>query len=102
MLVCFFVFAREAAGAAKRPAFPAPSAFRGPRCRKARAKRAAGLRSRVQVFDNCIGKNPASSPGLNGPPSIPQAAALNRDVGGILDASLSRGMTAECIAIAPA
>jgi hypothetical protein len=29
LLVCFFTFAREAAGAQKHPAFPAPSAFEG-------------------------------------------------------------------------
>jgi hypothetical protein len=37
LLVCFFHFAREAAGAIERPAFPAPSIFRGTLVCKPRA-----------------------------------------------------------------
>jgi hypothetical protein len=44
-LVCFFIFAREAAGAAKRPAFPAPSHFGRSGFASARAHRAARSRS---------------------------------------------------------
>jgi hypothetical protein len=44
-LVCFFIFAREAAGAAKRPAFPAPSHFGRSGFASARAHRAARARS---------------------------------------------------------
>jgi hypothetical protein len=54
MLVCYFYFAREAAGALMRPAFPAPSDFQkaGRSRQNPGATHAAG--SRTSNFRGCL------------------------------------------------
>jgi hypothetical protein len=87
LLVWFFHFPREAAGALAHPAFPAPSIIEGQRFGIARtplAPRECGVVS-----------SPMSSHGLTGRPSIPEASALESIGRGVLDAPLSRGMTTE-------
>jgi len=58
MLVCFFVFAYEAAGAVERPAFPAPSVLGGTtNCKTRTRNRAAGSRKCA-----CLSIKGAASP----------------------------------------
>ena len=77
--------AHETAGAARIPAFPAPSEFRGRKVSSnPRAFRAARSRTHIQL----------SSPGLTGRPSIPETSMIEPRSRGVLDPPHARGTTA--------
>src|SRR6266446_7764343 len=78
MLVCFVLFRTRGCGCIVRPAFPAPSDFKGERFMHSSGDSRRG-NAKVCLMNANAPHSHSSSPGLTGRPSIPETPENNRE-----------------------